>query len=182
MADLRATQSDTSSHSRVPSLGHAESPNPFLGSLGLYQTPDPWDSGHPPLRCRGSLRSQTCWSPPAVAVPPPDGSACIRPCREPARHPGWTSALASQAGALPRLPALSSPYSGRESPSSSRSPGARHRGGEYLTNPCLLNLFEHSILDSLILPREHISKPWRVCLQNTACPKSEHVSPLPLLS
>lgn len=42
MANVRATQSDRSSHFQMPSLGHAESPCPFLGPSGPYQPPDPW--------------------------------------------------------------------------------------------------------------------------------------------
>ena len=142
MANVRATQSDRSSHFQMPSLGHAESPCPFLGPFEPLPASRPL--GHPPLRCQGSLRCQKCWSPPAAAVPPPDGSAGTDPCREPAEHPGWVSALASQADslhALPRHPVLGSL-------SSALSPG----GGKYLTSPCQPNLFAHSIFTSLILP------------------------------
>lgn len=154
MANVRATQSDRSSHSQMPSLGRAESPCPFLGPFGPLPAarplgPGPWALGHPPLRCQGSLRCQKCWSPPAAAVPPPDGSGGTDPYREPAEHPGWMSVLASQADslhALPRHPALGSL-------SSALSPGACHGGGKYLTSPCQPNLFAHSVLGSLTLPR-----------------------------
>lgn len=138
-------------------------------ALTSRQTPGPWALGHPPLRCQGSLRCQKCWSPPAAAVPPPDGSAGTDPCREPAEHPGWMSALASQADslhALPRHPALGSL-------SSALSPGACHGGGKYLTSPCQPNLFAHSVLGSLTLPRlAHQPALGGVCLQNTSCPTS----------
>lgn len=94
-------QSDLRIHPQVSSSGYAEPPHPFLGP---YHPPDPWDLGHLPLHCRGRLRSQKCWSPPAAAAPPPGCSACTRPCREPAWHRGWASAL------VPRLePSVPSP-------------------------------------------------------------------------
>ena len=47
MANVRATQSDRSSHSQMPSLEHAESPGPSLGPLRPLPAPrslgpEPW--------------------------------------------------------------------------------------------------------------------------------------------
>lgn len=175
MANVRATQSDRSSHSQMPSLGHAESPCPFLGPFGPLtsrQTPGPWALGHPPLRCQGSLHKQKCWSPPAAAVPPPDGSAGTDPCREPAEHPGWMSALASQADSSTPSPGIQ-----RLGPClSACPPGACHVGGKYLTSPCQPNLFAHSVLGSLTLPRLAHQPALGVCLQTLHVP--HHVLPL----
>lgn len=124
-------------------------PDPFLGLLGPYHSPDYWDLGHLPLRCWESLHSQTCWSPPAVAAPLPGSSSCTGPCRQPAQHQGWSSALGSAVG--PSVPSSDTLYFPPQ-------PRLRvpfiilsllypaqvwNRGGGCLTHPCQMNLLEH---------------------------------------
>lgn len=152
---------------------------------GTLPPKEHWDPSHPPLRCQGSLHSQTCWSPPGAAARPPDGAAYTRPCREPAGPQGWTSAP----HAIPRHPVLPFPTPARNPlitgfPRPRPHPAQAGPRGRCPTDPRPVNPHEH-FAPHPPAPRQphrqHFHKPEAgggARLQNMAGPKSECPPPL----